>query len=98
MRLSKLSDDQVKKLTQNHRQQKIGAVELIRRLPSLFIYFILAVYVEDSFGATLLGYNERQIWGYIEHMPRENLTTKCSSSLNRVSLFIELLKLFSSSG
>ncbi|KAI1727860.1 acyltransferase family domain-containing protein [Ditylenchus destructor] len=58
-------------------------------LPQIFfIACILACWLGSSEAATLVGYTEKDVWNYVRTMPRENLTAKCGSSLDRVEVYL----------
>lgn len=52
----------------------------------LFIFIIILNFINLSTNAaTLIGYNEKQVWSYLKNVPRKNITNKCKSSLDRVN-------------
>lgn len=52
---------------------------------TVFILLTILNFVNSSTAATLLGYNERQVWNYLKDVSQENVSTKCANSLDRVN-------------
>jgi hypothetical protein len=50
-----------------------------------FIFFALIGAVN---AATIVDYDEAAVWSYLRTLPRENVSTKCASSLDKVETYL----------
>lgn len=50
-----------------------------------FIFIIILNFINLSNSTTLVGFSEKQVWSYLKDFPRNNATSKCASSLDRVN-------------
>jgi hypothetical protein len=55
---------------------------LISSLP-----FLLSI-IPAIRSATVVSYNENQVWNYLQRLPRENVSSNCANSLDRVETYL----------
>lgn len=58
-------------------------------LTRIFLCILLLNFIINfSHSATLVDYTEKEVWDYVRHIPRENLTKNCAASLDKVKIFL----------
>lgn len=51
-----------------------------------FFFFFVSIGLASS--ATLVSYDEANVWNYLRLLPRENVSAKCASSLDKVETYL----------
>lgn len=54
----------------------------------LYQHVILIIIIHVTQSATVVSYDESDVWTYLRMLPRENVSTRCASSLDRVETYL----------
>lgn len=49
---------------------------------------LFSVFIGLASSATIVSYNETDVWSFLRLLPRENVSTKCASSLDKIETYL----------